>query len=228
MTTTGTLSTTRVTHEYFRTARLRVRPFAPTDVETFVRYRAHPDVARYQSWSDYTVDEGRALIDSMLGVAPGTPGQWHQFALQELATGSLVGDLALKVNDSESTEAELGFTLAPEHQGNGYGTEAVRALLDYAFGELHLRRLIAVTDALNQPAAALLERVGMRREAHFVENVFFKGAWGSEFLFAILHREWAATISTSDSNDKEPTMQSYHLAGFDGLSHSDANAEGIR
>ncbi len=53
-----------------------------------------------------------------------------------------------------------------------------------------LHRVFAVTDALNAPAAALLERVGLRREAHFHENIFFKGAWGSEFLFAILEREW--------------------------------------
>ena len=82
------------------------------------------------------------------------------------------------------------FTLAPAHQGNGYGTEALRGLLEVAFGTLGMHRVIAVTDALNAPAAALLKRVGMRREAHFHENVFFKGAWGSEFLFAMLEHEW--------------------------------------
>ena len=84
----------------------------------------------------------------------------------------------------------MGFTLAPAHQGKGYATEALRGLLGYAFGTLGLHRTIAVTDALNLPAAALLERVGMRREAHFHENVFFKGAWGSEFVFAMLEHEW--------------------------------------
>ena len=84
----------------------------------------------------------------------------------------------------------MGFTLAPAHQGRGYATEALRGLLGYAFGTLGLHRVVAVTDALNAPAAALLERVGMRREAHFHENVFFKGAWGSEFVFAMLDHEW--------------------------------------
>lgn len=176
---------------YFSTPRLRARRFLPTDLDAFVAYRADPDVARFQSWSDYTVERGRALIKSMADIVPGAPGQWYQFALEN-ADGALVGDVALQVNDTEPGEAEFGFTIAPEHQGNGYGGEAVRGLLDYAFGALRLRRMIAITDALNAPAAALLGRVGMRQEAYFRENIFFKGEWGSEFVFAVLNHEWAA------------------------------------
>ncbi|RJT96503.1 N-acetyltransferase [Arthrobacter frigidicola] len=177
---------------HFETPRLRVRPFVAADAGAFTAYRAHPDVERYQSWSDYTIEQGRALIDSMHDLLPGVPGQWYQFALEERQGGALIGDLALKVDGAEPSTAELGFTLAPEYQGNGYGLEAVRELLGYAFGTLHLRRLTAVTDALNYSAALLLDRVGMRREAYFHENIFFKGAWGSECAFAILDREWAA------------------------------------
>ena len=176
---------------FFETPRLHVRAFRPSDLDEFVAYRAHPEVERYQSWSSYTVEDGRALIASMQGLRPGTPGQWYQFAVEERSSATLVGDLAFKVNESEPREAEVGFSLSPAHQGQGYATEALRALLGHAFGTLGLHRVIAVTDALNVPAAALLERVGMRREAHFHENVFFKGAWGSEFVFALLDREWS-------------------------------------
>jgi len=89
-------------------------------------------------------------------------------------------------------QAEVGFTLSPAQQGKGYATEALEALLGYSFESFGLHRVVAVTDALNTPAAALLERVGLRREGHFVENIFFKGSWGSELLFAILEWEWAA------------------------------------
>jgi RimJ/RimL family protein N-acetyltransferase len=175
---------------FFETPRLEARPFAPADVPAFVAYRANPDVARYQGWSDYTTELGTRLVQDMQGAQPGVPGEWYQFALVDRTTGTLVGDLALKVDEHEPREAEVGFTLAPEHQGKGYGTEALRALLGYSFEAFGLHRMIAVTDALNLPAAALLERVGMRREGHFIENVFFKGAWGSELLFAVLEREW--------------------------------------
>ena len=177
---------------YFETPRLRARGFTPADVGAFVAYRADPEVARFQSWSDYTPDLGAALIEEMQGARPGVPGEWYQFALEDPSSGALVGDLALKVDEDEPRVAEVGFTLAPEHHGKGYGTEALGALLGFAFETFGLHRVIAVTDALNAPAAAMLERVGFRREAHLHENVFFKGAWGSEFLFAILEREWAA------------------------------------
>jgi RimJ/RimL family protein N-acetyltransferase len=78
-------------------------------------------------------------------------------------------------------QAEIGFTLACEHQGKGYATEAVDCLLDYVFGKLGKHRVIAITDARNLAASRVLERVGMRREGHFIENVWFKGGWGDEY-----------------------------------------------
>ena len=162
---------TRPVDAFFDTPRLRARPFREADLEAFVAYRRHPEVERYQGWSDYTTAEGRALIASMQGIRPGAPGQWYQFALEERSGVALVGDLALKVSESDLREAEVGFTLAPAYQGLGYGTEALRALLGFAVRTVGLRRVVAVTDALNAPAAALLERVGMRRGAHSEEGL---------------------------------------------------------
>lgn len=183
---------THVPTTFFETPRLQARAFSVADVDAFVAYRADPDVARYQSWSDYTLDRGTAFVASLQGAEPGVPGEWFQFALEARSDRTLVGDLAFKVNANEPREAEVGFTLAAAQHGKGYATEALRALLGYAFETFGLHRVVAVTDALNAPAAALLERVGMRQEAHFVENIFFKGAWGSEFLFALLDREFSA------------------------------------
>jgi RimJ/RimL family protein N-acetyltransferase len=67
----------------------------------------------------------------------------------------------------------------------------VSCLLGYLFGELHLHRVSAICDAENLASARLLERVGMRREGHFIENIWFKGAWGSEYSYAILQSEWS-------------------------------------
>jgi RimJ/RimL family protein N-acetyltransferase len=177
---------------FFETPRLRARAFTWGDVEAFVAYRADPEVARYQSWSDYTVERGRAFVESLQEATPGVPGEWYQVALEDKASGVLVGDLALHVDAQEPRQAEVGFTLAADHQGKGYATESLTAFLGWAFEAFDLHRVIAVTDARNAPAAAVLERVGLRREAHFRENIFFKGAWGSELLFAVLEREWAA------------------------------------
>lgn len=177
---------------YFETERLVARSFTPADVEPFAAYRGDPDVARYQSWSDFTRADAEAFVASLQGEEPGVPGEWFQVALGSRRGDELVGDLALHLDADEPRQAEVGFTLAPAHQGKGYATEALTGLLDWAFPTFGLHRVIAVTDALNAPSAALLARVGMRQESHWVENVFFKGAWGSELQFAVLEREWAA------------------------------------
>jgi RimJ/RimL family protein N-acetyltransferase len=123
-------------------------------------------------------------------VEPGVPGEWFQIALSARDGGALVGDLALHVSGDDPRLAEIGFTLDPSYQGQGYATEALRGYLDWLFPTFGLHRVHAVTDPLNEPAAALLSRVGFRREAHLVENVWFKGAWGSEHVYAVLEREW--------------------------------------
>ena len=86
---------------------------------------------------------------------------------------------------------ELGFIIHPEHHGNGYATEASRPLLDWAFGDLGLHRVIGRTEARNTGSARVLEKLGMRREAHLVENEWVKGEWQSELVYAILDREWS-------------------------------------
>src|SRR6188768_2926954 len=116
---------TRLTTTYFETSRLRGRSFSAADVEAFVAYRANPDVARYQSWSDYTLERGAAFVESLQRSSPGVPGEWFQFALEARSDGVLVGDLAFKVDADEPRAAEVGFTLAPAQQGKGYGTEAL-------------------------------------------------------------------------------------------------------
>lgn len=177
---------------FFQTPRLRVRRFTDDDVEPFVSYRADPEVARYQSWTDYTLEQGRAFVTSLRTAEPGTPGEWFQFAVEARSGGELVGDLALHVMAEEPRQAEVGFSFDRAHQGQGLASEAVAGFLDWIFPTFQLHRVIAVTDVLNTPSARLLERVGMRREAHFVDNIFFKGAWGSEFLYAVLEDEWAS------------------------------------
>jgi RimJ/RimL family protein N-acetyltransferase len=177
---------------YFETERLLARSFVPADAAAFAAYRGDDEVARYQSWSDFTLEDADAFVASLQGEQPGVPGEWFQIALESRADGVLVGDLAFHVDEDEPRQAEIGFTLDRGQQGRGYGTEAVTALLDWAFPRFGLHRVIAIVDVRNSASSALVERLGFRREAHLVENVFFKGEWGSEYQYAVLEREWSA------------------------------------
>ncbi|PJJ58799.1 GNAT family N-acetyltransferase [Hymenobacter chitinivorans] len=174
-----------------RTTRLQLRPFQAADLPAFAAYRADPTVARFQSWEPYTAAQAEAFVASQAGaVIPAPPGTWVQIAIARADTDELLGDCALCLQADDPRQAEIGITLAPVHQGQGYATEALRALLGYCFRELHLHRVMAVTDCLNQGSVALLARAGMRQEAHFRQHVWFKGGWGDEYVYALLGSEW--------------------------------------
>jgi RimJ/RimL family protein N-acetyltransferase len=170
--------------------RLILRRFRDSDLAPFVAYRNDPEVARYQSWESFDEREARAFIREMASAHPGMPGDWFQFAVESKEIGKLIGDCALQVDGQEPYRAEIGFTLAREHQGNGFASEAVSCLLDYVFTSLELHRIFAIADCRNKPSWTLLERVGLRQEGHFLENVWFKGEWADEYLYAVLKDEW--------------------------------------
>jgi aminoglycoside 6'-N-acetyltransferase len=175
------------------TPRLVVRRFAAADAGALAAYRSEPEVARYQAWEcPYSVQEAEAFVSSLAGLAPGTSGTWFQFAVALAATGNLVGDVALRTSRSDPRQAELGFTFASAHQRRGYASEAVAAVVDYAFGRLDMLRVFSITDTRNLPAQRLLERLGLRREIEFPEPTWLKGAWASEVLYAKLASEHEA------------------------------------
>ena len=181
---------TDTTFTKLESERTILRRFRESDSEPFLEYRADPDVARYQSWENYTLDEAKDLIATMHSRHPGTPGEWFQFAIEVRATNELIGDCGLLTLEEGPEQAVLGITIAAKHQGNGYAMEAVTCLLDYVFSSLGMHRVRAITDCKNTRSIALLERIGMRREGHFLQNVWFKGAWGDEYQYAILCSEW--------------------------------------
>ncbi|MEZ4297858.1 MAG: GNAT family protein [Polyangiaceae bacterium] len=174
------------------TPRCVLRPFTEADLPAFAAYRSDPEIARYQSWdTPYSIAQAAALLASVQATPFDTPDTWVQIALADRETGALLGDCALHFL-ADGRQVELGFTLARAHQGKGLAREAVTALLDHVFGPLGKHRVSALTDARNEASIALLTRLGFRREAHYLQNAYFKGSWCDEMLFACLATEWHA------------------------------------
>jgi RimJ/RimL family protein N-acetyltransferase len=172
------------------TTRLRLRHLTDTDLQAFMAYRNDPEVARYQSWEGISETEASAFIQEQKKVQPSVPGQGFQIAIELKETNALIGDCYFTINELDNRQAEIGFTLSRAYQGHGFATEAVSYFLNYAFLTFDLHRIIAIADCENAASVALLERLGMRREGHFLQNVWFKGKWGDEYLYAILKEEW--------------------------------------
>jgi RimJ/RimL family protein N-acetyltransferase len=144
------------------TERLLLRRSVPEDAGLISSYRSEPDVQRYQGW-DRTDAEGiRADIERMSSRRPGSRGGWVQLSVEERASGTLVGDVGMSPAEGEPGVVKIGYTLAPAHQGRGYATEAVRALIDYAFDVLGADVVRAYASAENFPSIKVAERVGMR------------------------------------------------------------------
>ena len=106
--------------------------------------------------------------------------------------GRVAGEVILRWTSREHRQGEVGFAFATGHQGRGYATEAAEAMLGLGFRDLGLHRVFGRCDPRNTASAKVLERLGMRLEAHFRQNEIFKGEWGDELYYAILEDEWAA------------------------------------
>ncbi|MDH5223563.1 MAG: GNAT family N-acetyltransferase [Actinomycetota bacterium] len=165
------------------TDRLRLRRFEPKDIGAFHAYRADERVALFQSWQDYTVEQARRFVEEMAKEDPGVPGVPFQFGFAELDHDLLIGDCMLTLDAADPPGAEIGFTVAPAHQGRGVATEAVRALLAYAFERQDVGTVRAVIDADNEPSIGVVEHLGFRLVGTM--RTTFKGTPCDEHTYAI-------------------------------------------
>ena len=172
------------------TPRLTLRRFTEVDVLPFLTYRNDPAVARYQSWESCDLVEATEFIRSHQSLEAGVPGQWLQIAIVLKETNALIGDCALKVQAQDPRQAAIGVTLARQSQGRGFAIEALSCLLAVLFEGLKLHRVVADTDVENTASWTLLERLGLKREGHLRQSLWFKGRWADEYLYAILRAEW--------------------------------------
>lgn len=172
-----------------RTARLTLRRFRESDAESLAAYCSDPAVARYQSWEPpVTVAQATLSVRSLGGRDPGQPG-WFQFAVERTAEGDHIGDVGVDLH-ANLMQAQIGFTFAAAHHGQGYASEAVRGVLGHLFSERGLHRVAADCDVRNTASARLLERVGFAREGMRRQHVFCKGEWTDEFLWGMLAEDW--------------------------------------
>jgi RimJ/RimL family protein N-acetyltransferase len=175
------------------TERLVLRPFEAGDLEDVYAYQSRRDVTRFLYWEPRGRGEVREVLAARRAqVALREAGDRLCLAIVWPPAGRVVGEVVLMWLHREHRQGEVGFVVNPEFQGLGIAREAAAAMLGVGFDGLGLHRIAGRCDALNAPSARVMERLGMRREAHFVHNEIFKGEWGDEFVYAMLEDEWRA------------------------------------
>jgi RimJ/RimL family protein N-acetyltransferase len=167
------------------TPRLRLRRLVPGDLGALHAIQSREDVTRWLPWDPRDEDQVRASVQAHIA-RPFDEGVVLAIDLN----GELIGTANVAVG--EHRQGEIGFMLHPDHQGHGYATEAAVAIVELAFGTYRLHRVHGSVEPRNTSSARVLERLGMRKEAHLLENEWGKGEWRSEAVYAILAREWRA------------------------------------
>lgn len=177
------------------TDRLALRPFTLDDLDDLYAIQSRPDVARYLYWHARGRDEVRDVLRRKVEQTRlAEEGDALVLAVTaphaEGTRTGVIGEVVLWWRSVEHRQGEIGFVLHPDHQGHGFATEAVTAMLNLAFDRVGLHRVYGRADARNSASAALMRRLAMRQEAHFIHNEMFKGQWGDEVVFAMLESEW--------------------------------------
>jgi len=174
------------------TARLLVRRFKDTDVPDILAYscRADAQLARNLDWEPNEASI-RAYLEPQKDVDPFSDPQWMTLVVELKDLGQVIGVVGLGVTKvGPYKQGMAGWAFDCAFQGQGYATEAARALIDYGFARLGLHRISARTGADNVPSWRLMERLDMRREAHFIQSHVIDGQWRDEYVYAVLAAEW--------------------------------------
>lgn len=170
------------------TDRLILRPHKRADTEALYNVYRQPGVARYlleEPWSPTDADRQVAKRLPQVSLTSGD----HAVSLVIEHDGRVVGDVQLWLTEPERGQAEIGWVLDPAAGGSGLATEAVSAVLTWAFETHKLHRIVAQLDARNTASARLAQRVGLRREAHFLQNWWSKGEWTDTLVYAALQAD---------------------------------------
>jgi RimJ/RimL family protein N-acetyltransferase len=183
--------------EPLRTRRLTLRLMTPADTDDVYAYQSREDVCRYLLFDPRSREVvAEKVAAHALATTLEKDGDYLQLALELPATATtparVIGDSYFTIASVENSHGEIGWTLHPDFAGMGYASEAARAVLAIAFRQIGLHRVHAELDPRNNSSVALCKRLGMREEAFFVEDMYFKNEWADTGIYGILRKEWLA------------------------------------
>ncbi|HRY98329.1 MAG TPA: GNAT family protein [Bacteroidales bacterium] len=171
------------------TERLLIRPLTIAYKNELLAYRRDKEANKYQGWIPEKIEDVEEFI-AKIADRIDVPDTWFQLVLIEKETNTIVGDLGIHFMDSENRQTEIGCTLSKDYQNRGYATEALMRVMDYLFSDLNKHRIIASIDPDNKSSIRLVERVGFRKEAHFIESLWIHGKWVDELIYAMTGKYW--------------------------------------
>ncbi len=172
------------------TTRLILREFREDDWVDVLGYWNDPSYQRYYPDIEDRASVVRDLVTTFVASQSAEPRRIWQLAMSDASDGRLIGNCGIRVNNPDIGEANIGYELNPGYWGRGYATEAATAIVRFGFESLDLHRIWAECVADNTGSSRVLEKLGMRREAHFREHQYYRGRWWDTLIYAVLAHEW--------------------------------------
>ncbi|WP_336733847.1 GNAT family N-acetyltransferase [Chryseobacterium sp. VD8] len=174
---------------YLETERLLIRDIILDDKQAVFNYRSDAEANKFQSWIPETLEDVEQFIERN-NKEFNQPESWYQVLITEKDTKAVIGDIGIHFFGSENLQAELGITLNKDFQGRGYASEALKGVINFLFSDLKKHRIMASIDPENIDSLKLMERIGFRKEGHFVKSLFWKNNWTDDVIYALLREEW--------------------------------------
>ena len=183
------------------TARLCIRPLTDADLDDLCAYHESPEAVAYLPWPVRSREQTREVLETRkTTVYLDKEGDALCLGAALRESNRVIGEMFLFWRSEANQQGELGFVFHPKFHGRGYAREAAELMLAVGFEDMGWHRIFGRCDSRNQASARLMERLGMRREAHFIGNQIFKGAWNEELVYAMLRDEWLARAAPAASS----------------------------
>lgn len=176
------------------TNRLILRPISLDDKNEVFEYRSDTETNKYQGWIPTTINDVEIFIGKTSSQI-NEPDTWFQFVIVEKESRKIVGDLGIHFFDLENKQVEIGCTLNKDFQNKGYATESVKSMIDFLFKDLDKHRIITSIDPKNKSSIQLVERIGFRKEGHFIESLLINGKWLDDLIYALIDKDWKKICS---------------------------------
>jgi RimJ/RimL family protein N-acetyltransferase len=179
------------------TERLILREFKESDWPDVLAYQIDPLYLRYYAWTGRTPEAVQEFVHMFLAQQKERPRCKYQLAVTLKTDHQLIGICGIRMAFAGAHQGDIGYELSPQHWGQGYATEAARAIVRFGFAELKLHRVWSWCIADNVGSARVLQKVGMRLEGRLCDKEYFKGRWWDTLLYAILEDEWREPLRSA-------------------------------
>lgn len=168
-----------------KTQRLILRNISPEDVNALLKLFGNPEVVRFIEMQPIkTIEQANEWLKWMGGAFASKDGLRWGITLED---GTFIGSAGINHWNREAHHAEISCDINPMHWGHGYGQEAMREIIRFAWEQMHLNRIEASVTKGNHRSVHVMEKIGFKKEGLLRQRLLKGGKYYDIYIFGLLH-----------------------------------------